>query len=74
MRLLLSHFGNVSSITMYWTDKRYIEGERNLHRLTDCPSNHVPYDDTFSMWEPQPKVIDALDLVTSLYIITNLNK
>ena len=67
--ILLSHIGNVSSITMIWTDKRYIEGVRNLHRLTGCPSNHVPYDDAFSMWEPQPKVINALELVTPLYIV-----
>ena len=72
--ILLSHIGNISRITMFWTDKRYIEGERNVHRLTECPSNHVPYADTFSMWQPQPKVIDALELVIPLYIFENCNK
>ena len=51
------------SIIMTWQDQRYIEKERNLHRLTECPSNHVPYDDTYNLWEPQPKVRHALELV-----------
>ena len=50
-------------ITLTWEDKRYIEQDRNTHRLTDCPSNHVPYDDTDLLWEPQPKVLGALELV-----------
>ena len=71
--ILLLHIGTVSSITMIWTDKRYIEGGRNIHRLTECPSDHVPYDDTFTMWEPQPKVINALELVIPLHVITHFN-
>ena len=71
--ILLPQSETVSSITMIWTDKRYIEGGRNLHRLTECPSNHVPYDDTFTMWEPQPKVINALELVIPLHIIQKNN-
>ena len=65
-------------VTVKWEDKRFI-GKRksggnfddetyNEHRQTECPSNHVPYEDvyTLQLWKPQLQVLNALEVVIML--------
>ena len=35
----------------------------NQHRKSECPSNHVSFDDTVQLWKPFIQVLDALEVV-----------
>ena len=58
-------------IALTWEDKRYMKkktgignvGRYNEHRQTECPSNHITYEDTKQLWRPYLQVLDALTLV-----------
>ena len=55
---------------MRWEDGRYAgkknsfqSGYYNEHRKTGCPSNHIPYEDTITLWRPNLQLLNALKLV-----------
>ena len=75
-------------ITLRWEDRRltgsvnsFVQGDSivqtyNEHRKSECPSNHVPYDDTAQVWKPYIQVLNALEVVmlNTLYFMILLLK
>ena len=63
-------------VTLEWEDGRYAGPKTSLeaadkyneHRKTECPSNHIPYEDTLHLWKPDMQVLKALTVVIHLPI------
>ena len=74
--MINSKFNLVSlsfSINLKWEDKRYIgdhpAGNMNNGRQTRCPSNHVAYEDSQSLWKPNLQVLNVLEGVIFASVI-----
>ena len=50
---------------MTWKDKRYIAA--NTHRVEECKSNHVPYDDRSALYAPNLFLIGSFREVMHTY-------